>query len=212
MIATISEDWNSPKARVYLFERDSSGWKTLKRMKAVIGKSGMAWGLGLHPPNLVGPQKKEGDLRTPAGAFSIGKSYGYKPPTHFRLGIAYEQSAPGLVCVDDPGSRQYNRIVAQTELHDWTSAEDMRRNDDLYELLFVVEHNKAGRFKEKGSCIFFHIWENSRSATAGCTALSRKNLAFIVNWLDPASNPLIVQLPKDAYRELEAAWNLPHLP
>jgi hypothetical protein len=34
----------------------------------------------------------------------------------------------------------------------------------------------------------------------------------LVGWLDPRSNPLLVQLPLAEYRRYEAAWHLPPLP
>lgn len=207
MIVVVTQDWEALRAKVYLLEREQGRWKKRKAFPAVVGRNGLGWGLGLHPEMPEGPQKKEGDLKAPAGVFRIGQAY-RRQKKHLNAKISLKPTA-GLVCVDDPNSRHYNKIVPKDKNQDWKSAEDMA-SQDLYEWLFVVEHN-AGSVPEKGSCIFFHVWKNAKSGTAGCTASAIENLEFILQWLDPARNPLVIQLPEDIYEELQGIWNLPPL-
>jgi len=45
-----------------------------------LGRAGLAWGLGLHGnPPFPGPIKREGDGRSPAGAFELSSAFGYAP-------------------------------------------------------------------------------------------------------------------------------------
>jgi D-alanyl-D-alanine dipeptidase len=62
-----------------------------------------------------------------------------------------------------------------------------------------------------GSCIFLHIWKNSESGTAGCTAMERENLETILKWAETAKNPVLIQLPEDSYEQFQSKWKLPKL-
>ena len=66
-------------ARVFLYDKTGEAWRLKKEMQAVLGEKGMAWGIGLHPEVREKPQKAEGDMRSPAGVFSLGAAYGYDP-------------------------------------------------------------------------------------------------------------------------------------
>jgi hypothetical protein len=41
--------------------------------------------------------------------------------------------------------------------------------------------------------------------------MSRIDLERLLVWLDPARNPLLVQLPEPAYERLSNYWSLPKL-
>jgi L,D-peptidoglycan transpeptidase YkuD (ErfK/YbiS/YcfS/YnhG family) len=114
-----------------------------------------------------------------------------------------------IVCVDDPRSRYYNRLVDQSKVEnrDWKHAERMF-GIDLYRSGVVVEHNIPSK-PDAGSCIFLHVWKNSKTSTSGCTAMAEAKLLQIIRWLDPAKHPLLVQLPRPVYETLRAKWNLP---
>ena len=70
----------------------------------------------------------------------------------------------------------------------------MRRDDHVYELGVVVEHNDAC-VPGRGSAIFLHVWREPGAPTAGCTSMARDDLLRLLRWLDPAAEPLLVQLP-----------------
>ncbi len=177
-------------------------------MAAVVGVHGMAWGSGMHPSPSTGPEKREGDGKSPAGIFSICPAYGYDSAPPSKTLWPYRQSTSDLCCVDDSKSRHYNRIVSKSKSKDWTSAEEMVRPDGLYRRVIGVGHNLPAA-PSKGSCIFLHVWKNGHTGTSGCTAISLKNIEFILAWLDPAARPVLVQLPKSVHRDVEAAWGLP---
>ncbi|HEX4641347.1 MAG TPA: L,D-transpeptidase family protein, partial [Chthoniobacterales bacterium] len=60
-----------------------------------------------------------------------------------------------------------------------------------------------------GSCIFLHIWKNSRAATAGCTAMPEQDLVNLLGWLDPKDRPVLVQMPQKEYDDFKAKFRLP---
>ena len=143
--------------------------------------------------------------------FGIGAAYGYAT-NHEGLSLPYVHSTDELRCVDDPQSRHYNRIVstADTEV-DWESAEHMRRDDDLYVLAIVVEHNTAAPKPRAGSCIFLHLWEGPDKGMSGCTAMPLDALEELATWLQPDA-ATFVALPRSEYEALMRPWDLPVIP
>jgi D-aminopeptidase len=119
------------------------------------------------------------------------------------------QPATDMRCIDDPASAYYNQIVRETEARDWTSAEEMRRSDDLYRLVVLVGHNDAPVIPGDGSCIFLHLRETTDSFTSGCTAFSGDAMSRLLRWLDPGARPVLVQLADAEYRARAAEWGLP---
>ncbi len=213
LVTVVSEDWNGFETRLQLHERAPGGaWKTVgEPIETVIGRSGYGWGRGLHgdgaPSGRPGPTKREGDGRSPAGAFEIGTAYGYAP-TLEGVSLPYAQATNGLRCVDDPRSRHYNRIVSMEDTPvDWNSAEHMRRDDDLYAIAIVVEHNTRGTEPGAGSCIFVHVWRGPGIGMTGCTAMPRSILDGFARWLKPGA--VWVALPESEYAALRSAWDLP---
>jgi L,D-peptidoglycan transpeptidase YkuD (ErfK/YbiS/YcfS/YnhG family) len=151
--------------------------------------------------------KQEGDGRAPAGAFRLTGIFGYAESGPD--GLPYEHATSDLECVDDVSSAHYNRVLDRTEVDvDWSSHEEMRRDDDLYRLGIIVDHN-AARVPGDGSCIFLHIWSGPDSVTAGCTAMPRASLEEIARWARIEDRPILVQLPQSEYERLRDPWALP---
>lgn len=207
--------WDATDARLALYDRAGPGapWQLrLGPLPAVVGRAGLAWGMGLHPdPAPEAPSKREGDGRAPAGVFGLGATFGALPlesatPRH----MPYIQTTPTLQCVDDPASPLYNRLadIAATP-RTWASAETMARPDGLYRHGAVVLHNAAPPAPGCGSCIFLHIWEGAAISTSGCTAMAETDLTALLALLDQKSNPLLVQLPVVEYGERKEGWGLP---
>src|SRR5215510_1725310 len=61
MLLSVSRDWSATTTRVRAFERAAGGpWKPVDAPFAgSLGRTGMAWGRGLHPEDVVGTRKKE---------------------------------------------------------------------------------------------------------------------------------------------------------
>jgi L,D-peptidoglycan transpeptidase YkuD (ErfK/YbiS/YcfS/YnhG family) len=216
LVVVLTPNWDAPQGRLARFERDAGGaWRPVgASFPVMLGRSGSAWGLGVHAPQADGPQKAEGDGRAPAGVFAIGTAFGYADRTATRL--AYAPMQREHWCIDVPGSPLYNRIVDTREVGAQAiegSTEPMRRDlqkegDPRYRLGFVIEHNAMG-VDRAGSCIFAHLWKGPDVPTAGCTAMADADMATLLGWLDPAATPRFVLLPVQAYARLQAAWDLP---
>jgi D-alanyl-D-alanine dipeptidase len=213
MLLSTSTGWDETKAVLRRYERVSAkeAWRPVGSARgASLGRAGLAWGLGLHPPGLEGPVKKEGDGRSPAGVFLLREAVGYSETAPAGTRLPYRQATRSLRCVDDPRSRHYNRLVDEAAVRkDWASAEDMRREDDLYRLVVCVGHNDHPPRAGAGSCIFLHLRETEASVTVGCTAVDRGVMEELLLWLDPEAKPVLVQLPEGIRRRLAEAWVLP---
>lgn len=166
LLLSILPGWDDVASTVTLFEKDVAGrWKAtdLTRMKAVVGRNGLAWGTGLHDP-APNPShvKQEGDGRAPAGVFALTESFGYEAADLVGFGsskpLNYHRVDRYSVCVDDPLSKSYNRIIydERTVQRDWNSHEDLRRADELYRYAIVVAHNPQNipRGDPASSCTF----------------------------------------------------------
>ncbi len=209
LVTAIVDDWSSTHARVALWQRTAAGWQRVgEPWPAVIGSTGAAWGVGLQPAQRDGPTKREGDRKSPAGVFALRGSYGYADAAPHGWRMPYARSTD-LLCVDDPASDRYARIVDIKQVaSDWASAEQMRRPDALYTWVVDVAHNPDAT-PGLGSCIFLHVWSGPDSATVGCTAMEQATLAALLGRLDPAAHPLYVLLPRAEYTAVAAAWGLP---
>jgi len=194
--------WTSPSGVLQRWTRPDgeSPWKKVgKPVTVLVGERGLGWGLGLHrQPDDRGPRKTEGDRRAPAGIFRLTGAFGLGPRAVARL--AWQPVTPALEAVDDPASRFYNRIVDRTQIErpDWRSSERMATIPD-YALGIIVAHNPQN-IPGAGSCIFLHLWLGGRNGTAGCTVLRKPDLLVLANWLDPARQPVLVQLPREVSR------------
>lgn len=215
LLVAVVRNWDDLHAELKRYEREGDHWKPVgDSWAAVVGVHGAAWGRGLHgdgaPPGQDGPVKKEGDGRSPAGVFALGASFGYDktPPRGARL--PYTQTDADWLCIDDARSAHYNHVLDTAGLKpDWTSFEPMRRNDELYRRVIVVDHNPEPA-PGAGSCIFLHIWHGpDGGGTAGCTAMAKGAMESLLAWLDPAAHPVYVLLPAEQATALHDAWALP---
>lgn len=227
MIVVTTKTWDTVPGTLQRYERRTlpSAWQSVgKPIPIVVGRSGLAWGAGLHgePATLAqgrDPLKQEGDGKSPAGAFRLNATFGYAPKRKAgTLKMPYVASTATMQCVDDAQSVHYNRVVERAQLKqpDWQSHEDMLRKDELYRWGVVVEHNAGGvgqssaKAKPRGgSCIFLHIWNGPNSSTSGCTAMEASLMEEVLRWLDARQQPVLVQLPVSEYARLKQAWGLP---
>lgn len=217
LVVVTTKDWDASDGVLRYFRREGGRWVSAGApMPVTIGRSGSAWGIGLHPGQATGPRKREGDGRSPAGVFRIGPAFGYD--TSVRTGLRYMAMQPTHYCVDVSGSPLYNRIVDTREVGDDAvagSTEPMRRDihvqgDQRYREGFVIEHNVAGEAMG-GSCIFAHLWKSPSGTTAGCTAMDAPVMDRLLAWLRAGDDPRFVLLPESEYARVQDAWRLPAL-
>jgi D-alanyl-D-alanine dipeptidase len=204
--------WDTTDGTLRRYARDATGaWRAEGApVPVVVGRTGLAWGVGVAPDAAGEPAKREGDGKAPAGLFPLATAFGFAPSAAVGTRLPYIRLVETTECVDDPASAHYNAIVdrARVPRVDWTSSERMR-SIDLYRLGVVVDYNARPRAAGRGSCIFLHVWRGPGSSTAGCTAMAEPALAELVRWLDPARRPALVQLTDAAYARRRAAWGLP---
>lgn len=214
-IVVVAPEWNSKTGELRAFEKTGTNWKIRgATVPVVLGKNGLAWGLGLARLSTGnGPRKVEGDNRVPAGIFKLGPAFGYAPAANARwIKLPYHPLTAETEGIDDPRSRYYNQLVERSHVAqvDWKSSEQMRRADDLYKWGLFVAHNPTAT-PGAGSCIFMHIWRNSSAATAGCTAMPEAGLVRMLRWLDPAARPVLVQMPRREYEAIRSRYSFPAL-
>lgn len=216
-IVVISDDWNANQGQIYSFEKVDQRWLAQPITGPVmLGKSGLAWGIGLHPPQ-PGRQKAEGDGRAPAGLFQLTGAFGYQQTLDSAM--PYQAMQADDYCIDINDSPLYNQTVDRRHYQAaWTAAstEPMRRDihlkgDQAYSLGLFIDHNPIRR-PGAGSCIFMHLWQSPTTATAGCTAMAAPQLTALLRWLDPMKHPLYLLLPVEQYQQLRQIWQLPELP
>ena len=214
-VVVLTDSWASTTGVMQAFERGGApaSWKERgPGIAVVVGKNGLGQGRGLVRLEFEGaPNKKEGDDKAPAGIFRLSSAFGYAPArSAVWVKLPYLALSKRVEGVDDPNSRYYNKLVDRSKVAriDWRSSEQMRRDDVLYKWGVVVEHNPSAR-PGAGSCIFLHIWKSSSAPTAGCTAMSESDLVRLIHWLNPARHPILVQMPRAAYRSVRAKYDLP---
>jgi L,D-peptidoglycan transpeptidase YkuD (ErfK/YbiS/YcfS/YnhG family) len=122
--------------------------------------------------------KREGDKGTPAGRFRL--LWGYCRPDRVRLRSAGAPLKPmrrDQGWCEDPQSARYNRPV---RLPAADCTDRMWRDDQLYDLTFVLDQNLSRRSKGRGSAIFFHLARPGFTPTAGCVAISSADMLKLV--------------------------------
>ncbi len=190
---------NSVEGEMFLYQRKnlSGQWKLIDSFAVVVGKNGLAKAAGAKIPlNNIMPTKHEGDGKSPAGIFPLGKVFSYHDVKNLKM--PFVQVDSNFYCVDDAASVYYNTLIRQDTAHqNFNSFEYMRRHDSLYEFGVWVLHNSNPVVDGDGSCIFLHVWRNSNSGTTGCTAMQRENIIRLIHWLDKKKNPVLLQIVGD---------------
>jgi len=122
--------------------------------------------------------KREGDGATPLGTWELREVL-YRPDRMTRpatgLPVAPLQTRHGWC--DDPADRHYNRLV---HLPYPASAEQLWRDDHLYDLIVVLGYNDLPRIRGRGSAIFMHMADPDGGHTEGCVALAPGDLRDVL--------------------------------
>ncbi len=122
----------------------------------------------------------EGDGASPVGIWALERGFyrddkGVKP----RSGLNFAPLKSGWGWCETVGDRNYNRLV---ELPYPAAHEDLKRDDDLYDIVIETSHNMRPRIQGRGSAIFFHLARPDFSPTAGCIALSKRDMLKVLEF------------------------------
>ena len=213
-IAVTTPDQTSITGTAQLFERKAANakWKAVdKPFPVVVGRSGVAWARDSAPESAA-QFKAEGDGKSPAGMFPLTFAFGTSmKPEH--VTVPYTRLEQYTECVDDVKSNHYNTVVDRMKVgnFDWKSSEKMLAVGAQYDIGVFVGYNSYPVNRGAGSCIFLHVWNGPSSPTSGCTAMDRLKLERILTWLEPKSNPYLVQMTASDYRLMTKKWNLPKI-
>jgi len=131
----------------------------------------------------------EGDGITPRGCFPVRKIF-YRADRiakpDVRLPLRATQPDDGWC--DAPDDPNYNQLV---KLPYRASAEQMWRDDALYDLVAVLGYNDDPVMPGKGSAIFLHVARADHSATHGCVALAFADALAALEQLQPGDSVVI---------------------
>ena len=137
-----------------------------KKYKSVIGANGLT------------RNKVEGDLSTPCGSFKI-ESIMYRDDKVKGLTSSlplYKIRKNDGWC-DDVNHPSYNKRIQFPFAY---SAEQLYREDSLYDMVCVLNYNTSNIVKGKGSAIFLHVASTELDPTAGCIAMVKGDLYFLI--------------------------------
>ncbi len=157
-------------------QRRGQKWQqAIKPFSVVIGKKGLA----------VKGEKKEGDLKTPAGLYPLGAVFGSQPLA-VKMDFKYITAADKYI--DDIHSKNYNQwVIGKTKAK---SYETMLYAS--YKMGIMINYNNNPIIPGAGSAIFIHLWRSSSTPTHGCIATDKKHLLAIIKWLDKSQYPYVL--------------------
>ena len=121
----------------------------------------------------IGEKSCEGDGITPVGSFAVERWLCRADRLIFDHGNAI---VPRDLWCDDPTDPAYNTACQAPRRG---SHERLWRADGLYDLVGVLDYNRAPIVLGKGSAIFLHVWRGPRRHTEGCIAFRRSDLLWI---------------------------------
>ena len=137
--------------------------------QCVVGKKG------------VSGKKREGDLCTPRGIFSL-KTVFYRPDRiqNIQTKLSLKKINRNMGWCNDPHNKKYNSLV---KINKKLRHEKLYRKDNKYDIFVVVDYNFKKPIPFKGSAIFLHLTKNFKG-TAGCIAMDKKDLLILLKLID----------------------------
>lgn len=137
-----------------------------RTFRAALGRAG------------VRVDKREGDGATPAGLLAVRRVlYRADRGPIPRAAVPREPIAETDGWCDDPGHRDYNRMV---QLPHPARCEELWRRDPAYDIVAVLGWNDAPVERGRGSAIFLHVARAGLAPTEGCVALDLADLRALL--------------------------------
>ena len=158
---------------VFSAERDGRFTGPEMAVRCAIGKG------GVRPA----AEKREGDGASPAGLWPLRRVL-YRPDRLERpktgLPVAEMHRADGWC--DAPGDPNYNRPVT---LPYPASAENLWRDDAVYDVIVILGHNDDPVVPGAGSAIFWHLARPDYAPTEGCIAVALPDMLAALAQANP---------------------------
>ncbi len=101
-----------------------------------------------------------------------------------RTALPVQALRPNDGWCDTSGDRNYNRLVT---LPYAARAERLWRDDALYDIVVVLDHNTAPSARGRGSAVFIHIAREGYAPTQGCIALNLHDLKMLLEASRPGA-------------------------
>jgi L,D-peptidoglycan transpeptidase YkuD (ErfK/YbiS/YcfS/YnhG family) len=137
------------------------------KFRCAIGKNGFI------------KEKCEGDGCSPIGTYKIDKVFYRKDRIKdICTDIETIEINPKDGWCDDQTQQQYNKLIQFPYSY---SAEHLYRDDDIYNIICVLNHNQNPIVSGLGSAIFIHVASHSFTPTEGCIALRQSDLLNILS-------------------------------
>jgi L,D-peptidoglycan transpeptidase YkuD (ErfK/YbiS/YcfS/YnhG family) len=146
-------------------------------MPVALGRSGIRAG------------KREGDGATPSGRFHPLRLW-WRADRQLRprtLLPVRRIGAADAWC-EDPADRRYNRPFQRSANE---PGDRLRRDDGLYDMIVEIDHNRRPRVASRGSAVFIHVARDQLAPTAGCIALTRRDLNILLARLSQKTRIII---------------------
>ena len=131
-------------------------------------------------------KKTEGDKKTPIGKWYLKTIY-YRPDKVIRPKLKSKnilkinKITKNCGWCDDVRSNKYNKYIKINNFKSLNlNYEKLWREDEAYDIVIVTSYNLKPTIKNKGSAIFIHCSFPDKRNTAGCVALGRKDLVFLL--------------------------------
>ena len=139
--------------------------------------------------------KREGDGASPLGVWPIRRVI-YRPDREAppQTALPVEAMGPDDGWCDAPSDPNYNRPV---KLPYAASAEQMWREDDIYDIVVVLGHNDDPVRPAMGSAIFLHLAKEGYPGTEGCVALAAHDMRRLLELAQLDSVVAIVDVDDD---------------
>lgn len=151
------------------------------------GRGTLHWRGRSYPCTLgrsgVRADKREGDGASPAGCFALRAIF-YRSD---RVSLPATRLTAAATARDDgwcdaPDDAAYNRKVRMPHR---ASAENLWREDSLYDIVVVLGHNDDPVVPGAGSAIFLHLMRDDGGPTEGCVGVDRALALDLIASLGP---------------------------
>ena len=137
------------------------------KVKCAVGKRG------------ISIKRKEGDNITPIGSFKIKYVLFRKDRIlNIKTNLKKIPIKKNMGWCNEPNSQYYNKLISFPFFH---SAEKLYLKNNIYDVIIVINFNMNPIIKNKGSAIFLHIAKKNYKKTAGCVAISKKDMKKVLS-------------------------------